>query len=186
MPWEDQQDWEKLQSQDVVWDSEVCTCFSHWGRSILYVRDDSQAGEVSGAFDILRKLERQKNEFRSPEEKGPWGTPRRLVEWAKLSTVLTGINGSRVRLTQSLGELKGLPGGSDGKESACSVGDPGSIPREGKIPLKRKWQPTPVILSGKPHGQRSLVSYSPWGRKKSDTTEQLLFLSRWMKEIWKS
>ena len=39
-----------------------------------------------------------------------------------------------------------------------------------KDPLKRKWQPTPVFLPGKSHGQRSLAGYSPWGRKESDTT----------------
>ena len=33
----------------------------------------------------------------------------------------------------------------------------------------RKWQPTPVFLPGKFHGQRSLAGYSPWGRKESDT-----------------
>ena len=33
----------------------------------------------------------------------------------------------------------------------------------------------PVLLPGKSHGQRSLVGYSPWGRKESDTTEQLHF-----------
>ena len=37
--------------------------------------------------------------------------------------------------------------------------------------------PTPVFLPGKFHGQRSLVGYSPWGRKESDTTECLHFLS---------
>ena len=42
---------------------------------------------------------------------------------------------------------------------------------------RKKWQPTPGFLSGKSHGQRSMVSHSPWGRKESDTTEQLLFLS---------
>ena len=36
-----------------------------------------------------------------------------------------------------------------------------------------KWQPTPVLLPGKSHRLRSLVGYSPWGRKESDTTEQL-------------
>ena len=36
-----------------------------------------------------------------------------------------------------------------------------------------KWQPIPVFLSGKSHGQRSLVGYSPQGRKESDTTERL-------------
>jgi len=36
-----------------------------------------------------------------------------------------------------------------------------------------KWQPTPVFLPGKPHGQRSLEGYSSWGFKESDTTERL-------------
>ena len=40
-----------------------------------------------------------------------------------------------------------------------------------KIPRKREWVPTPVFLPGKFHGQRSLVGYSPWGHKESDTTE---------------
>ena len=42
---------------------------------------------------------------------------------------------------------------------------------------RRKWQPTPVVLPGKPHGWRSLVGYSPWSHKESDTTEQLHFHS---------
>ena len=42
-----------------------------------------------------------------------------------------------------------------------------------KIPWRRKWQPTPVLLPGKTRGQRSLEGYSPWGRKESDVTEQL-------------
>ena len=37
---------------------------------------------------------------------------------------------------------------------------------------RRKWQPTPVFLLGESHGRRSLVGYSPWSRKESDTTEQ--------------
>ena len=36
---------------------------------------------------------------------------------------------------------------------------------------RRTWQPTPVFLPGKFHGWRSLVGYSPWGRKELDTTE---------------
>ena len=40
---------------------------------------------------------------------------------------------------------------------------------------RRKWQPTPVFLPGESHGQRSLVGYSPWGRKESDPTERLHF-----------
>ena len=40
---------------------------------------------------------------------------------------------------------------------------------------RRQWHPTPVLLPGKSHGWRSLVGYSSWGRKESDTTEQLHF-----------
>ena len=36
---------------------------------------------------------------------------------------------------------------------------------------RRQWHPTPVVLPGKSHGWRSLVGYSPWGHKESDTTE---------------
>ena len=39
-------------------------------------------------------------------------------------------------------------------------------------PWRRKWQPTPVFLPGKSHGQRSLAGYSPWCCRESDTTEQ--------------
>ena len=42
-------------------------------------------------------------------------------------------------------------------------------------PWRRKWQATPVLLPGKSHGWRSLVGYSTWGRKESDTTERLHF-----------
>ena len=43
----------------------------------------------------------------------------------------------------------------------------------GKIPWRRKWQPTPIFLPGESHGQRSLVGCRPWGLKESDTTERL-------------
>ena len=65
------------------------------------------------------------------------------------------------------------PGGSDGKASACNAGDPGLIPGSGRSPWGRKWQPTPVLLPGQSHGQRSLLSYSPWGLKELGTTECL-------------
>ena len=41
----------------------------------------------------------------------------------------------------------------------------------GKIPWKRKWQPTPGFFLGKSYGQRSLVGYSLWGQKELETTE---------------
>ena len=40
---------------------------------------------------------------------------------------------------------------------------------------RRKWEPTPVLLPGKSRGWRSLIGYSPWGQKESDTTERLHF-----------
>ena len=50
---------------------------------------------------------------------------------------------------------KGFPGGSDGKESAHSAGDPGSIPGLVRLPWGREWLSTPVFLPGEFHGQRS-------------------------------
>ena len=56
-----------------------------------------------------------------------------------------------------------------------------------KMPWRRKWQPTPVLLPGESHGERSLVGYNPWGRKESDTTKWLhftslhgLYIAKWM------
>ena len=40
-------------------------------------------------------------------------------------------------------------------------------------PWRRKWQPTPVFLPGKSHGQRSLAGYSPWHHKELDMTKRL-------------
>ena len=53
-----------------------------------------------------------------------------------------------------------------GKESACQCRRPGFNPWVGKIPWRRKWQPTPVSLLRKSHEQRSWVGYSPWGHKR--------------------
>ena len=43
------------------------------------------------------------------------------------------------------------------------------------IQQRKQWHPTPVLLPGKSHGQRSLVGCSPWGRYESDTTERFHF-----------
>ena len=45
-------------------------------------------------------------------------------------------------------------------------------PGQEDSPVEGNWQPTPVFSPGKFHGQRSLVGYSPWGHKESDTTER--------------
>ena len=67
----------------------------------------------------------------------------------------------------------GFPGGTSGKKSACQCRRDGFGPWVRKIPWSRKWQPTPVFLPGKSHGQKSLAGNSPWVIKKSDMTECL-------------
>ena len=59
----------------------------------------------------------------------------------------------------------GLPWWLSGKESACQCRRCRFNHWVRKIPWRRKWQPKPVFLPGKFHGQRSLKDYSPWGRK---------------------
>ena len=56
--------------------------------------------------------------------------------------------------------LKGFPDGSAGKESACNAGDASLIPGSGRSPGGGKWQPTPVFLPEKSHGQRRLSDYA--------------------------
>ena len=60
----------------------------------------------------------------------------------------------------------GFPGDSVVKNPPTNAGDSGLIPRPGRSPWRRKWQPTPVFLPGKSHGQRSLAGYSLWSRKR--------------------
>ena len=67
----------------------------------------------------------------------------------------------------------GFPGGSDSKEPACNAGDLGSIPGLGRSPGGGHGNPLHFSCLETPHGQRSLVSYSPCGCKESDITERL-------------
>ena len=62
---------------------------------------------------------------------------------------------------------------ASGKEPPGNAGEMrrGFDPWVRKIPWRRAWQPTPVFLPGKFHGQRSLAGYSPWGHEESDATE---------------
>ena len=82
-------------------------------------------------------------------------------------------------------QYKGFSPTSVGKESSCNAGIRLQCRRPGfnswvqKIPWRRKWQPTPVFLPGKSHGQERLGDYSPWGRKRqtrfSDETTTILY-----------
>ena len=75
----------------------------------------------------------------------------------------------------TLGQVspQGFPGGSLVKNLPAITGDVGAIPgkrlEKGKNPWRRKWQPTPLFLSGKSLGQRSLAGCSPWGSQESQT-----------------
>ena len=68
------------------------------------------------------------------------------------------------------------PAGSQGKESACNVGDVVLIPRLGRSPGKGNGNPLQSSCLENSHRQRSLVGYRPWGLKESDTTERLTSL----------
>ena len=66
----------------------------------------------------------------------------------------------------------GFRGSTVVKNPPAITGDIGLIPGlEEQDPWGRKWQPTPVFLLVKSHGQRSLVGYCSWGCKESDRTE---------------
>ena len=66
----------------------------------------------------------------------------------------------------------GLPGGSDSKESACSAGDLGSFPGLGRSPGEGNGNPLQYSFQENPMDEgASRATYSPWGRKKSNTTE---------------
>ena len=92
---------------------------------------------------------------------------RRKSQWPNLGSDIPSF------LLSSIRSSLDFPCVSDSKESAHNAGGQSSIPGLGKSLWGRKWQPTPVCLPGKSHGQRSLAGYSPWGCKELDMTEQL-------------
>ena len=69
--------------------------------------------------------------------------------------------------------MMGFPGVSDGKAYAYNAGDQGSILGLGRSPGGGHGHPLQYSCLENPYGQRSLASYSPWGRKESDITERL-------------
>ena len=114
-----------------------------------------------------------------PKAKGAMGVCSLLPESLPVLRQLPGTNlpqGGALG-TESSSWFADTLGGSDGKESACSVGDP--LVR--RVPRRREWQPTTVFLPGEFHGQRSLVDYSPRRSQELDTTEWLtLFISTFL------
>ena len=92
---------------------------------------------------------------------------------------------THVPFSAQLHSCLGFPGGSVVKNLPANAGDARdavSIPGLGRS--LRKWQPTPVFLPGKFHGQKSLAGYSPRGHKESDTTEYTPQLSTVILHNW--
>ena len=96
-------------------------------------------------------------------------------------------------LSLTSSENCGLLRWRSGEESACQCRrrkGSGFNPLVAKIPWRRKWQPTPVFLPGKFHGQRSLVGYSSWGHKRVRHDWActyvciILFFSFWYHYLW--
>ena len=73
------------------------------------------------------------------------------------------LNNTITEIKIILEEINGLPWGLSSKEYTCQCRRCGFSPWVRKNPWRRKWQPTPVFLSGKFHGERSLMGYSPLG-----------------------
>ena len=69
-------------------------------------------------------------------------------------------------------------------KSLLAMQETGLDPWTGKIPWRRKWQPTSVFLPGEFHGQRSLVGYGSWGHKELDMTEQLTHTWLIRVDVW--
>ena len=78
-----------------------------------------------------------------------------------------------MRFYEVLDTVLGFPSDSDGKQSAYNAGDLGSVPELGRSPGEGHGNPLQNSCLENPHGQRSLVGYSPWSCKELDTTEQL-------------
>ena len=96
-----------------------------------------------------------------------------LWVWAIVPGGWTQHDKGCVGIHLQLTTLQEFPRWLSGKESACQRRKRGFSPWLGKIPWRRKWQPPPVFLPGKSHGERSLAVYSLWGRKESDMAERL-------------
>ena len=71
-------------------------------------------------------------------------------------------------------EFLGFSDGSDGKQSTCSVGDPGSFPGLGRSPGEGNGSPLQYSCLENPMNRGSLAGYSPWGHEESDMTEWLM------------
>ena len=148
--------------------------FSFYSAFILLKKADSVRGRVRGVHAATPS---QVGEAPCIQDTGVAGTPgfpgHRFIPHGALSFAI---------LSSSFNSMNLFSFGTVFKERRKKItivptvkhlqcGRPSFNPWVGTIPWRRKWQPTPVLLSGKSHRRRSLVGYSPWGYKESGTTE---------------
>ena len=131
---------------------------------------------------MLKSLPMQEMHFQSMGQEHPLEKERVThssifawrIPWMEKPSMLQSMGSQRVghNWATSLHFLPHLPPGIPwwlrGSSVYLQCWRPGFDPWIRKIPWRRAWQPTPVILPGESHGQRSPVGYSPWGHKESD------------------
>ena len=102
-----------------------------------------------------------------------------ILGWFFLSLVI----GKHLNFSSFCTLHGGFPGGAVVKNFPANAGDAGERgfdPCVRNILWRRACQPTPVLLPGESHGQRSLMGYSPWGCKELDTIEWLSIYGQFM------
>ena len=141
----------------------------YWSFSFSISPSNEHPGLISFRMDWLDLLAVQ-------------GTLKSLLQHhSSKASILRRLAFFTVQLSHLCPLQMGFPGGASGKKPICQGRRPkirGFNPWVGKIPWRRKWQPTPVFLPGESHGQRSLAGYAPLHLKESDTTEQLSMHTR--------
>ena len=152
--------------------------FAPWGH--LAIAGDfwgERESERSLAVEHLRIMNSAASRFpmcdtqghRGLQNAGDWSVLPRLRNLDQSKTFI------RCVVTGFPDAVTGFPDALAGKESACNARDcpwcrrPRFNPWVRKIPWRREQQPSPGSFSGS-HGQRSLVGYSPWGRRESEMT----------------
>ena len=122
--------------------------------------------------DITEPLNSNSKSFLSQSSPQVWlnTEPNLTVRDQKLCPQLPGKPDTCKDL--AIAKMGGFPGGSVVKNQPANERHRFNS-WVGKILWRSEWQPSLVFLPGKSLGQRSLVGYSPWGRKELDTTEQL-------------
>ena len=83
----------------------------------------------------------------------------------KKKEITTLRNYIQINVAQLVKDLPAVQETTGNTRDGLQCRRPGSHPWVRKIPCRRKWQPTPVFLPGKSHGQKNSLGYHTWGHK---------------------